>query len=135
MKKDNIKRVRRSLASAIIFFIIISVGSTICSALHYSYEEREKAIEKNNIEIEQCEVIKTQLHTTAEELRKQEYYNEDFVNTLSAMWLSQDTYQKTLIETNERLKEANSASENFNRKFVGYFKITHYCSCSKCCGK
>ena len=126
MKKDHIKRVGHTLVCIVIFLIIVTTIGTRCSALQTS---KEDTIEKNNLEIEQCEVVKTHLHATAEEMRKQEWYDKEFVDSLSAMWLSQDAYQKTLIETNEKLEK------NSNRKFVGYFKITHYCNCSKCCGK
>lgn len=43
--------------------------------------------------------------------------------------------QKTVIQTTSRSMNQVRKTKSDNGNFVGYFTLTYYCSCSKCCGK
>lgn len=43
--------------------------------------------------------------------------------------------QKTVIQTTSRSMNQVRKIKSDNGDFVGYFTLTYYCSCSKCCGK
>lgn len=109
------------LVLALIFILCAMLGRNHCSAS--SLPEKETKIEENNIKIQQCEEIKKQLHITAEAIRKQDFYDKDFVKSLSDKWFAQDALLSMLIEENRKLKQ-----EINSYQFIGNFTITHYCN-------
>lgn len=57
--------------------------------------------------------------------------NSDSVNDLK----KSDKNTKVVIEGNNKKKTKAKSKKKAKVKFVGTFKITGYCSCSRCCGK
>lgn len=109
------------LVLALIFILCAVIGRNYCYA-NSLYENKAK-IEENKLKIQQCEEIKNQLHITAETIRKQDFYDKDFVQSLSDKWYSQDALQTILISENQRLQK-----EIESRKYIGNFTVTHYCT-------
>lgn len=116
------------LVLALIFILCATLGRNYCSA--NSLPEKETKIKENKLKIQQCEDIKKQLHITAETIRKQEFYDKDFVQSLSDKWHAQDALQTMLISENQRLQQEieKMRKEIESRKYIGNFTITHYCT-------
>lgn len=106
---------------ALIFILCAATDRNICFASNI--QDIKTKIEENEYKIKQCEEIKEQLHITAETIRKQEFYDKEFVQSLSDKWHAQNALQETLISENNILKDQLGKNE-----FIGNFTITHYCS-------
>lgn len=113
---------------ALIFILCATLGKNYCSAISLSGNETK--IKENNLKIQQCEDIKKQLHITAEIIRKQEFYDKDFVQSLSDKWHAQNNLQEVLLNENKalQLKVETLKKEIESRKYIGNFTITHYCT-------
>lgn len=129
MNKLNIlKRIILTLFGLIIFLSGVMYGSYKCNASsELTTSDYESIIKNNEVEIQQCEAIKESLHATAQEIRKQNFYDTSFVDSLSAKWHSQDKYQNSLRLENENLKRKIKDLET-KHIYIGDFTITHYCT-------
>ena len=123
---------------SIILFIIISVtivyGIVTQNARANTIVEYEAQIETNNNQIIVLEEIKAQLHNTAELLRNNEYVNNNGFDTLLGQkWHECNNVQTSLTDENIDLENKITELRN-SKRFVGNFKITHYCPCKTCNG-
>lgn len=111
-----------------VLLILLTIIGNKCSFAN-GLLENEAKIKENNTKIQQCEEIKRQLHLTAEVIRKQEFYDKDFVQSLSDKWHSQNNLQEVLLNENKalQLKVEALKKEIESRKYIGNFTITHYC--------
>ncbi len=120
------------LILALLFILCAGIGKNYCCA--NDLRGNEAKIEENKLKIQQCEEIKKQLHITAETIRKQDFYDRDFVQSLSDKWHAQDALQSMLISENQRLQreieimEKAIEKEFESRKYIGSFTITYYCT-------
>lgn len=98
--------------------------------------EYEEQIQTNNNQIDTLEEIKNQLHITAELLRNNIYINDGFDVLLSQKWHECNDYQTSKYNENNELqaKINELKKQQNNKRFVGNFKITHYCPCTDCNG-
>lgn len=96
----------------------------------------EAQIASNDIQIQQIEEIKKQLHITAETLRVNENINNGFDVILSEKWIECDKIQSNLTIENIELqgKIDEERVRQSKRRYVGNFKLTHYCPCATCNG-
>ncbi len=118
-----------------IFLLILSIVIFCfkCCASAGTIEKYEAKIKQNNIEIEHCENIKKQLHTTAQLLREESKPNNELISGLSNKWHDCDKNIKQLTEDNNKMLA--KIEELSKPIFVGYFTATHYDLCYKCTGK
>lgn len=131
----------RKLIKQRLLLVAAIITTVLCftsygTAFAESVEEYEAKIQQNNYTVEQLDAIKTQLHITAKLLRENEYINNELDKLLSDKWFECEAYQNTKLGENveiqhqiELLKEQQK-----NRRYVGSFKITHYCPCYTCNG-
>ena len=125
---------------SIILFIIISVtivyGIVTQNARANTIVEYEAQIQTNNNQINVLEEIKSQLHITAELLRNNDYINNGLTDMLSQKWHECNDYQNSKNNENVELqtKIAELKKQQSKKRFVGNFKITHYCPCTTCNG-
>lgn len=117
------------MACVCIFFATSTVQAN-------SIEQYETQIETNNSQISTIEEIKSQLHITAELFRNNEYINNGLADILSQKWHECNDYQNSKSNENIELqtKVDELKKQQSKRKFVGNFKITHYCPCTTCNG-
>ena len=117
------------MACVCIFFATSTVQAN-------SIKQYETQIETNNNQISVLEEIKSQLHITAELLRGNEYINNGLADILSQKWHECNDYQNSKSNENIELqtKVDELKKQQSKRKFVGNFKITHYCPCTTCNG-
>lgn len=119
-------------------FIFLLILAIIILCFRYcvsarTIEEYEAKIRQNNIEIERCENIKKQLHTTAQLLREESKPNNELISGLSNKWHDCDKNIKQLTEDNNKMLA--KIEELSKPIFVGYFTATHYDICYECTGK
>lgn len=121
-----------ALVSAIVIIILLTMARTayICGANTGGMQDYRATIESNKTKIKQCEEIKIQLHNTAEAIRKQEFHDKEFVDSLSKKWWAQHSLQQRLILENEELhtRIKKMEKEIASHQYIGDFTITHYCS-------
>lgn len=127
----NINRRKTGILVAIIITILICMSA--CFAYAETIEEYRMQIENNKNRIQLADTIKTQLHITAELIREDEETNNGFDTLLSEKWHQYNSLQTDLLSENEELSKKIIELQN-QKKFVGNFKITHYCPCTTCNG-
>ncbi len=132
MKKLKRNKIVIILICAIIIFSYLRMcGIKIAEA--NTIKECESQISINNTKIEKITEIKNQLHITANLLREEGSLNDGLDVILSQKWHEYNDYANSLKDKNISLTTKIEKIKN-SKKFIGYFKITHYCSCSICNG-
>lgn len=132
MKKQKIV----TLTGAIIALICLIIFFNACDAHATTIEEYEKQININIDRMVQMEELKVHLHVTAELLRANSFINDGLDSQLSQKWHDCNNYQLQKAEENKELemKIETLRKKESAKKFVGNFKITHYCPCRTCNG-
>lgn len=130
---------KKKFISIILFIIIVFAmvyGVVTQNVRANTIVEYEEQIQINNSQISTLEEIKNQLHITAELLRNNDYINNGLDEILSQKWHECNDYQNNKSNENVELqtKLDELKKEQGKRKFVGNFKITHYCPCTTCNG-
>lgn len=127
--------IRKNIAMVLTVAVLCTfLAATVACAS--TIDQYEAQIEANITQINNLEELKESLHATAELLRANDYINHDFDSILGQKWFECNDYQVEKENENEELQaEINRIKEEQNKKkFVGNFKITHYCPCSICNG-
>lgn len=129
---------KNKILSIVLIVIIVAIiyGVITQNVKAESIEQYETQIETNNNQISVLEEIKSQLHITAELLRGNDYINNGLSDILSQKWHECNDYQNSKSNENIELqtKIDELKKQQSKRKFVGNFKITHYCPCTDCNG-
>ncbi len=130
---------KKKFISIILFIIVVLAmvyGMVTQNVRANTIIEYEEQIQTNNNQINALEEIKGQLHITAELLRNNDYINNGLDEILSLKWHECHNYQ--IDKTNENIDLQDKIDvlkrEQNNKRFVGNFKITHYCPCTTCNG-
>lgn len=131
------KLIKRGLLLAAVITTTVLCCTSCGVAYAESIEEYEAQIQANNQQIEQLDIVKEQLHITAEALRSIEHINNGLDETLGIKWHECNDKQQNLqdanVELQNRIEQVRLRQTN-NGGLIGYFTITHYCPCAICNG-
>ncbi len=106
---------------------ILYCGLVLSSLLTTPLVKADK-IQENNTKIQSMEILKNQLHTTAEMLRNSTYANDTIVNHLGWQWSKINNEEYLMIVENDKMQK-DKAEENSKGKYIGDFRISYY-TCS-----
>lgn len=116
--------------TTIILFTFLALIAIIFFEAEVVNASKKEKYDNNEVRISQIGDIKEQLHTLATLVRNESVSNNGFDKILSNKWAEYDKIQNELINENQQIQNEVHSSKTF----LGYFKITHYCPCSKCNG-
>lgn len=128
---------KNKIASIILLVVVILAfvyGVLTQDAMAITVEEYQAKIEENNNKIQTLEEIKAQLHITAQLLRDNDYVNNSLDKALSEKWHECNNMMLNKQTENEVLYNKIKVLQSEKKQFIGHFKISHYCPCSKCNG-
>lgn len=129
------KLIKRGLLLAAVITTTVLCCTSCGVAYAESIEEYEAQIQANNQQIEQLDIVKEQLHITAEALRSIEHINNGLDNTLGEKWMECNSRQAELQNTNIELQSKidKVRLRQRSKAYIGNFTIAHYDPHS-CCG-
>lgn len=120
---------------------VISIGLTLCNVIHANEEMTLEEVSSRIVEVEQgieeCDKNLELAHSMAEMARQLGLPEDDSVILKAkGIYESNSNNKSLLVNEKQELYSTKVEIESRPKKiYLGTFKLTGYCPCSRCCGK